>query len=915
MDPFQDQGFITAYKSLPEKPNTTIRFFDRSEYYTVHGQDAVFVAKEVYKTIAVIKHLGIGENKLESLTISKLNFESLVKELLLIRQYRVEIFKNRPGAKSNEWVIAFKASSGNLTQFEDILFGNSDIPQSVGILALKIGTENNEKIIGIGFADVMLRKLLVAEFVDNDQFSNLEALIIQLGAKECVVGAGDLQTGKLRQVLERSNILVTERKRGDFCSKDVVQDLNRLLKCKKGQQMNSSTLSEMENKVAVEALSALIKYLELLSSEDYFGQFSLGSFDFKQYMKLDSAAVRALNLFPSTSDGNKNQSVLGLLNRCKTTQGQRLLAQWIKQPLVDVNLIEERQKIVDFFVKNTELRQLVAEDHLRRIPDFQRLARKFQQRKASLQDCYRVYQAIDKLPLLMDTLEKHSAGIGSLVMEIFVNPTKEILMDFCKFQEMVEETMDLQQVENHEFVIKPGFDEELQALSQRINDLEDRIKSQLNKVARDLGVEANKVLKLESSSQLGYFFRVTRKEEKALRNNKNYTTIDTKNSGVRFHNNAVKELNEEYLKAKEEYSEQQKSIVAEIISIAAGYCETMFMLNELIAQLDVLVSFAVSAASAPIPFVCPKLLNKGSGKIQLIEARHPCLELQEDISFIPNDIIFEKNQQMFHIITGPNMGGKSTYIRSAGVIVLLAQIGSFVPCSEATVTIVDSILARVGAGDNQVKGISTFMAEMLETASILKSATKDSLIIIDELGRGTSTYDGFGLAWAISEHIAAEIKGFCLFATHFHELTTLADKIPGVNNLHVTALTSNETLTLLYQVKQGPCDQSFGIHVAELAHFPRHVIEFSKKKASELEDFQSVELETSLKGNDEPVVKKRKIEKEEGEEIIGKFLGSVKKMSNSSMSDQDIICNLKTLKQQVLDQNNVYVGDVLAKKN
>ncbi|XP_056014072.1 DNA mismatch repair protein Msh2-like [Ostrea edulis] len=187
-------------------------------------------------------------------------------------------------------------------------------------------------------------------------------------------------------------------------------------------------------------------------------------------------------------------------------------------------------------------------------------------------------------------------------------------------------------------------------------------------------------------------------------------------------------------------------------------------------------------------------------------------------------------------------------------------------------------------------------------------------MIIDELGRGTSTYDGFGLAWAISKHIATQVKGFCLFATHFHELTMLADKISSVNNLHVSALTSNDTLTLLYRVKQGPCDQSFGIHVAELAHFPMHVIEFSKKKASELEDFQSVDTEISLKGDDEPAVKKRKMEKEEGEQIIKGFLERVQRMATSEITDQDTVCQMKTLKQQVLDENNAFIRDVVAKR-
>jgi DNA mismatch repair protein MSH2 len=289
-------------------------------------------------------------------------------------------------------------------------------------------------------------------------------------------------------------------------------------------------------------------------------------------------------------------------------------------------------------------------------------------------------------------------------------------------------------------------------LHQKLAKLTRQMEDEHGRVGAKLNLDLEKKLKLEKHSLYGNCFRVIgRAESSKLRNKSEYIELSTQKSGTFFTTSKLRALSESHKDLSNEYEDKQRGMVKEIISIVATYCPALEALGSVLAHMDVLVSFAHVSVMAPTPYVRPTMYPCGQGDVILTDARHPCLEVQDYVNFIPNDVEMIRETSEFQIITGPNMGGKSTYIRQVGVIALMAQIGCFVPCTTATLCIFDSILARVGAGDSQLKGVSTFMAEMLETSTILKAASRNSLVIIDELGRGTSTYDGLGLAWAISE--------------------------------------------------------------------------------------------------------------------------------------------------------------------
>ncbi|KAH7882344.1 DNA mismatch repair protein [Phlebopus sp. FC_14] len=856
-----DPGFVSFFSKLPKKSPTesgTVRLFDRNEFYSVHGPDAHYVATHVFRTNSVLKYLGAGGKAggLPSVTLSYSLGHTFLREALTVKQLRVEIWTPAPGQgkKAAKFVLQKEASPGNLQAVEDLLFVNSDVLSAPIVIAIKIASSSGHekaktKVVSIAYADTSVRELGAAEFVDNDLFSNTESLIIQLSVKEAIIPTGtasgktdrDIDLNKLKAVLERCGVVVTERKPSEFMTKHVEDDIRKLTRPEGDMEDTPGTSSPS-------ALSALLTYLALPSDSSNHGAYTLRTHDLAQYMRLDASAVRALALVDFEGGGsiNKSATLLGLLNKCKTAQGARLLGAWLRQPLVNLHEIRKRQDLVETFVDDSSTRRTLQDDYLKVMPDLHRLSKRFKKGIASLEDVVRVYQVVLKMPGLLETLEsiqyEHEVH-RSLVEEVYLGPFRSLSTNLSKYSDMVETTLDLDSLDTHTYAIKPEYDEGLQGLAAKLMEIRDGLDAEHRAVGKDLGLELDKKLHLENSATYGYCFRVTKNDAKVLAKGKKYIELGTVKSGVHFTTKKLKELATNYSETNDEYQRTQSGLVKEVVSIASTYTPVLESLDHVLAHLDVIVSFAHVSVNAPEPYIKPTVLEKGESSLILKDARHPCLEVQDEISFIPNDVEMVKAEGEFQIITGPNMGGKSTYIRQVGVIALMAQTGCFVPCSSATLPIFDSVLCRVGAGDSQLKGVSTFMAEMLETASILRSATKDSLVIIDELGRGTSTYDGFGLAWAISEHIASTIRAFCLFATHFHELTALDQEIPHVKNLHVVAHVGQEEgsqerdITLLYRVQPGVSDQSFGIHVAELANFPENVVKLAKRKAEELEDF------------------------------------------------------------------------------
>ncbi|RAL41269.1 hypothetical protein DM860_010063 [Cuscuta australis] len=866
LDAKQAQRFLSFFKTLPEDTRV-VRFFDRRDYYTAHGDNATFIAKTYYHTTTALRQIGSGSGAISSVSVSRNMFETITRDLLLERtDHTLELYE---GSGSN-WRLVKTGTPGNLGSFEDILFANNEMRDTPAIVALVPNFRDNECTVGLAYVDLTKRMFGLSEFLDDNHFTNSESALVALGCKECLIPAEITKSCEyraLQEVMTRCGVMVTERKKSEFKGRDVVQDLGRLVKGTK--EPIQDLVSGFE--LAPGALGSILSYAELLADESNYENYTIRRYNLDSYMKLDSAAMKALNVLESKSDANKNFSLFGLMNRtCTAGMGKRMLHMWLKQPLLDAQEINCRLDLVQAFVEDAELRQDLRQ-HLKKISDIERLVHNFHKKRASLVHIVKLYQSSIRLPYIKGALERYNGQFASLIKEKYLDH----LEYWCderhinRFIALVETSIDLDQLENGEYMISPSYDSSLSSLKNEKETIEREIRALHEKTSSDLDLVVDKALKLDRGPQFGHFFRITQKEEQKVRKklNTHFIILDTRKDGVKFTNTKLKKLGDQYQMIVEEYKNCQKELVVRVVKTASTFSEVFEGIAVLLSELDVLLSFADLAANCSTPYTRPDITPPDVGDIILEGCRHPCVEAQDWVNFIPNDCKLVRGKSWFQIITGPNMGGKSTFIRQVGVNILMAQVGSFIPCDKASISIRDCIFARIGAGDCQLRGVSTFMQEMLETASILKGATDKSLIIIDELGRGTSTYDGFGLAWAICEHIVEAIKAPTLFATHFHELTALANEnmhddqskySAGIVNCHVSAHidSKNRKLTMLYKVEPGACDQSFGIHVAEFANFPESVVSLAREKAAELEDFSP----TSILFSDAEATSKRKRE-------------------------------------------------------
>jgi DNA mismatch repair protein MutS len=550
---------------------------------------------------------------------------------------------------------------------------------------------------------------------------------------------------------------------------------------------------------------------------------------------IDAATRKNLELDQNLAGGRDN-TLVSVIDNTSTAMGSRMLRRWINQPLRNIITLNARQEATHWLLDDYRFEGIGA--NLKQIGDVERILSRVALRSARPRDLERMRDSLSILPELQTQLsDSHAKRITSLATAISQYPVMCALLHKAIIDNPPVVIRD-------GGVIATGFDAELDELRGISENAGDYLLKLEEKERQRTGIST---LKVGYNRVHGYFIEISKAQAQATEVPTEYVRRQTLKNAERFITEELKAFEDKALSAKSRALAREKALYDQLLEDIAQQLNQLQDTATALAELDTLANFAERAET--LSFSAPVLSNTPGISIQ--GGRHPVVEKVSDAPFVPNNLDMNNERKML-IITGPNMGGKSTYMRQAALITLLAHIGSFVPAQSATIGIVDRIFTRMGSSDDLAGGRSTFMVEMTETANILNNATEKSLVLMDEIGRGTSTFDGLSLAWACAEQIAKKVNAFTLFATHYFELTVLPEQISKVHNVHLTALEHQDSIVFMHEVQEGAASQSYGLQVAKLAGIPLQVITQARTKLQQLEH-ESTQLNISSNANtDQP---------------------------------------------------------------
>ncbi|NLW23836.1 MAG: DNA mismatch repair protein MutS [Clostridia bacterium] len=795
---------MLQYQKIKNKYLDCILFYRLGDFYEMFGEDAQ-VASKILDIALTSREAGQGKR----VPMCGVPFHSADNYIakLINEGYKVAICEQVEDPKVAKGIVKREVvrivTPGTLLE-------NNILPDTKNNYLLAITSKNN--LFGLAAVDVSTGDFYGTEISDRQ---NLINEILRFNPAECIIESGS-DSEEIEEILrDFKNLTVNKHLdyafKYDYCEKILLEHFGVI---------SLYSLGCQDSPLIVQAAGAILDYLLITQKTKPGNITKLKIYNLNETMRLDYATKKNLELTQSLHSQEKKDSLLGIIDYTVTALGGRMLRNWLEQPLLNKEEIEARLNATEEFFNNLELRKKIRK-LLEPIYDLERIVARISYGSANAKDLISLKNSLSYLPEIKKVLSTtKSNSLRKIYQEM--DTLQEV---FLLIDESIQDDPPFSLREGD--LIKAGYNEEVDQLREITTHGKQWI---LNLEQAEKTKTGIKSLKIGFNKVFGYYIEVTKSNLHLVP--EEYLRKQTLANAERFITPELKEMEARILGADDRLKDLEYQLFIEIREKIKNYIPKILEVAKLIGKIDCLASLGEVAVDKN--FTRPQITTDGS--LKLIQCRHPVVEEKlEGRSFIPNDLFMDSEEQRFLIITGPNMAGKSTYCRSIAITGILMQIGSFVPAKEAYLPIFDRVFARIGASDDLSTGQSTFMVEMNEVANIVNNATKDSLIILDEVGRGTSTYDGLSIAWALTEYLNSHIKAKTLFATHYHELTKL-DKFPGIKNFSVSVKEKDDHIVFLHKIVPGGADRSYGIQVAKLAGLPESLIERAKEILADLEN-------------------------------------------------------------------------------